>query len=75
VSKDTFVAAAALYETLFTKTTIGERDENSTSVLVDTMAAFDKGLEKEWVEGDRVGSNIIATVDLINMVGWKYHES
>ena len=32
---DTFIAGAALFETLFNKRTIGERDENSTSILID----------------------------------------
>jgi hypothetical protein len=34
---ETFIAAAALYETLFNKKNIGQRDENSTSVLIDVM--------------------------------------
>ena len=34
---DSLVAAAALYETLFNKRTIGQRDESTASILVDTL--------------------------------------
>ena len=37
-SIDSLVACAALFETLFNKRTIGERDEEtSTSILIDTL--------------------------------------
>ena len=32
---DTFIAGAAIFNTLFNKKTIGQRDENSTSILID----------------------------------------
>ena len=31
------MAAAAIYETLFTRKTIGQRDETTSSVLIDTL--------------------------------------
>ena len=34
---DTIIAAAALFETLFTNKTIGQRDENTSSILIDTF--------------------------------------
>jgi hypothetical protein len=35
---DSLIAGAALYETLFNKRTIGERDEETaTSILIDTL--------------------------------------
>ena len=36
-SVDTLVAAAAIYETLFNKRMIGQRDESTSSVLIDTL--------------------------------------
>ena len=34
---DTYIAASALFETLFNKRTIGNRDENSTNILIDSF--------------------------------------
>jgi hypothetical protein len=34
---DTMMGAAAIYESLFNKKTIGQRDENTSSILVDTL--------------------------------------
>ena len=46
---DNLIATAALFETLFNKRTIGERDEStSTSVLIDTFYdefLFDKDID------------------------------
>jgi hypothetical protein len=36
-SIDTYIAASALFETLFNKRTIGNRDENSTNILIDSF--------------------------------------
>ena len=36
-SLDTLIASAALFETLFNKRTIGQRDENSTTILNDSL--------------------------------------
>jgi hypothetical protein len=38
LSPETLIASAALFETLFNKRTIGQRDENSTSILIDSLA-------------------------------------
>lgn len=32
------IGAAAIYESLFNKKTIGQRDENTSSILIDTLA-------------------------------------
>ena len=73
VSHETFIAAAAIYQTLFNKTTIGQRDETSTSVLIDTFANIPFSNDDQ-VKIDR-SKNIIATFDSIFLIGWKYHES
>ena len=35
---DQMIGAAAIYESLFNKKTIGQRDENTSSILIDTLA-------------------------------------
>ena len=72
IPEETFIAAAALYETLFNKQIIGKRDENSTSVLIDTLK--DHYLHPEIKDRDP-NSSIISTFDLIFLIGWKYEES
>lgn len=37
MSVDTLIAASAIFETLFTKKTIGQRDETTSSILIDTF--------------------------------------
>jgi hypothetical protein len=70
---ETFIAASALYQTLFNKKTIGYRDENSTSILVDTYK--DKFIwDNDGLSHDR-RSNIIASFDIIFLIGWKQHSS
>ena len=72
IPEETFLAAAALYETLFNKKTIGQRDENSTSVLIDVMK--DHNLHPDITLRDP-NCNIMSTFDLIFLIGWKYDES
>jgi len=36
-SLNTLIAAASIFETLFNKRTIGQRDETTSSILVDTF--------------------------------------
>ena len=66
------MAAAALFETLFNKRTIGQRDEYSQSILIDTFK--DVYMHPDIKKRDR-NSNIICSVDLVNLIGWKEHES
>ncbi|CDW79540.1 UNKNOWN [Stylonychia lemnae] len=83
ISEETFIAAAAIYETLFNKRTIGRRDENSTSILVDTLQndLLDERIGKPIVDGSGKVSkndkmrNIMTTLDVIYLIGWKQHES
>ena len=72
IPEETFIAVAALYETLFNKRTVGKKDENSTSILIDTLK--DHYLHPEIKERDP-NTNIISTFDLIFLIGWKYDES
>ena len=72
IPEQTFIAAAALYETLFNKKTIGMRDENTMSVLIDTFKSI--YLHPDITHKDPL-SNIIATLDLIFLIGWRYDSS
>lgn len=63
-NKDTLIAAAALYQTLFNTKTVGH---HSTSILVDTMVDKNKSTPGF--------NNILASLDIINLIGWKEHES
>jgi hypothetical protein len=58
-NKELFVAAAALYKTLFNMKT--SAPNLSSAIHVDTLCTPDP-------------SNIVATFDYINLIGWKYHE-
>lgn len=55
-SVDSLIATAALFETLFNKRTIGERDEaTATSVLIDTFQdefLFDKDLDLDLMKSN-----------------------
>eukprot|EP00347_Sterkiella_histriomuscorum_P009114 403342468 len=79
VSEETFIAAVALYETLFNKRTIGFRDENTSSVLIDTFAnrymdeRIDNKINEMSIEQQQAIKmrNIIATLDIIFLIGWR----
>ena len=48
MSVNTLIAASAIFETLFNKRTIGQRDETTSSILIDTFKSdypFDATLE------------------------------
>lgn len=60
-SHELFVAVAALYQTLFNMTTSPPNLNNA--VHIDSL-----------VEGVQGASNIVATFDYVNMIGWKYSQ-
>lgn len=64
----TLIAAAALFETLFTKRAIGQRDEYTSSVLIDTFK--DTYMHPEITKRER-DSNIICSMDIVFLIGWK----
>ena len=70
IPQDTFIAAAALYETLFNRRTIGKKDSNT--VLIDTYK--DTYMDERIIRRNRYG-NIVCSMDVISLIGWKYHES
>ena len=76
-SLHTFIAAAALMETLFnTKTT--PPSSLSSIVHVDTLKNWqvDTPLsELPLTTSDDPKPNIMVTFDVINLIGWKYSEA
>ena len=81
---DTFAAAASIYQCLFNRLTIPIED--GVTMHFDEMASDVEYLKTYENSGNTVQSilkqynlspyyNILATIDVIFMVGWKYHES
>lgn len=71
-TRETFVAAAAIYHSLFNKHFIGIEDdqiEEGTTVVMDDWLE-----DKEWCNFKHKAP-IVATMDYIYLIGWKYHES
>lgn len=72
IPEETFIAAASLFETLFNKRTIGQRDENTSTVLIDT---FKDTYLHDSIKARNQSANIILTMDVIFLIGWRQHES
>ena len=72
-SLDTFIAASAIYQTLFNKKTIGAFDDNSTFILADNFVN-DKFFEDQVIDDASRMQNIMASFDIIFLIGWKEHE-
>jgi len=66
------VAAAALYETLFTRRAI-EKPENT--ILIDIMAEDWGHLKGEEMKVRSRKDNIVCAFDVIFVIGWRRHES
>lgn len=84
-SPETFLAAASIYQTLFNRMTIPTDEntmlfdefKNDLEYLKEDPEDFGKVqydvLRKKYKTPDQY--NILATFEIIFMVGWKYHES
>ena len=84
-SPESFLAAAAIYQTLFNRMTIPINDDtmlfdeftNDLDFLKSDAEDYERmpyeNLRKKY--GFKEKYNIIATFEIIFMIGWKYHES
>ena len=77
MNKELFIAAAAIYQTLFSKKTIGHWDEETSTTILNDIFTRDFGFlpeeEREQIVNER--DNIVASVDFVHLLGWKNHES
>ena len=75
-TKETFIAAGAIYQSLLNRRILGEWKEESNTLLIDNFnKEFDYLESEEWSNlelFEKVGeNNIVCNLDIIFGIGWK----